>query len=190
MSNKYKNYLHYLNSLSEEIRRKLLTTLESNVVCCVFDNLTYMEASEKLGYEDGYIGDIAREIYGLVGQKHKTKVTRANLLSVLDSVMGGEWEDAFYGCHGIKTEKLLNKDVLEFKQGAILFSVSLFWKFNATNRALILKSKNPIVVSLQDVSVDKIGKTLVNLTRQRQLSGDAFLELVKILDIYLKDAKG
>lgn len=164
-----------------EIRRRSLNDLETNIIELLQSFKTYSQIAEKLGYDSGYIGDIAREIYGLIGQKYR--VTRTNLFSTLDKFIDSEPEPDFYECHGIKN-RLFSSEIIKFKQDEILFNVSLFWKFNASAKSLILKTKNPVVINLDHLTPDQLGKTLINLSRQQQVSGDAVLELLKILDNY------
>lgn len=177
------NYQQFLNNLSQEIRNKSLSDLESNLIKLLEHNLTYSDIAVELGYEDGYIGDVARELYGLINQKHQVKVTRNNLFSVLDSLLNKEPEPDFYVLHGL-AKNVLQSNILEFNQNNILISVSLFWKFDAINRALIYKNKYPIVFSLDGLNKNNLGDKLISITKQKQLSGDALLELVKILDGY------
>jgi len=177
-------YIDYLNKVSQEIRRKPLNTIERDIIDLLFQGKTYLEIADQSKYDDGYIGDIARELYGLIGQKHKVKVTRSNLFGVLDSVIGGEYEPDFFTCHGIKQNTLFNSSVIEFSRDNLMFNLSLFWKFNAVTRSLILKTKHPVVLNIDDLSPDSLGITLIRLSRQKQVSGDAMIELLKILDNY------
>ncbi len=179
-------YINYINALSESIRHKALNTIEREIINLISQGKTYLEIAEKVKYDDGYVGHIARELYGLVGQKHKIKVNRLNLIAVLDSVMGGELDDTFNICHGIKESNIFNHSILKFKQDQILINVSTFWKFDTKNNALILKTKYPIVINLSDLESDPF-KTILYVIRQQQLSGDALLELFKILDSYYSE---
>lgn len=179
-------YINYINTLSESIRHKTLNTIERDIITFLYEGKTYLEIAEKLKYDAGYVGHIARELYGLVGQKHKIKVNRLNLIIVLDSVMGGDLDDTFDVCHGIKEPSIFDRSILKFKQNQILINVSTFWKFDIKNNALILKTKYPIVLKLSDLETDPF-KAILYLIRQQQLSGDALLELFKILDSYYSD---
>lgn len=179
-------YINYINTISQSIRRKPLNTIEAEIIACICEGKTYLQIAEKVRYDDGYVGHIARELYGLVGQKHKVKVNRLNLVAVLDSVMGAELDDTFNACHGIKEATVFNNDILKFKQDEIVVSLSTFWKFDAKNNTLILKTKYPIVLSLNDLKTNPF-KTILHLIRREQLSGDALLELFKILDNYYNE---
>ncbi|MFM5933830.1 MAG: hypothetical protein ACKOQR_08270 [Dolichospermum sp.] len=77
--------------------------------------------------------------------------------------------------------------VIQFNKDAILFNVSLFWKLDVATQSLILKTKYPVVLKLEDLSLDKLGTTLINLSRRKQVSGDAILELLRILNNYNHD---
>lgn len=177
-------YVNYINQISKEIRRQALKTIERDVIESLCEGKTYLQIASQLKYDDGYIGQLARELFGLIGQKHKVKVNRLNFVIVLDSVMGGELENDFYDCHGIKPDSVFESNVLKFKQDEILISVSTFWKFNPTNKCLILKTKNPILLDLEELETGDRFQILLNLTKRNQVSGDALLELLKILDNY------
>lgn len=179
-------YINYINALSENIRHKSLSTIERDIVSLLCDGKTYLEIAEKLSYDDGYIGSVSRELYGLIGQKHKVKVTRSNLISVLDSVMGGEIDNTFNVCHNIKEAVIFNRDILKFNQNEILINVSTFWKFDVKNNVLILKTQYPVILSLSELETNSF-KTILHLSRQEQLSGDALLELFKILNSYYSE---
>lgn len=182
-------FIKYLNKISQDIRNKPLNTLESDTLKMLFDGHTYLEISTKLGYDSNYIGDVAREIYGLIGQKHRVKVTRANLVSVLDAICDKEPDDTFYVCHSIKPKSTLHRQVLSFQQNSILIDVSLYWKFDAINKALILKSKHPIIINLAELNHELLGRELLQLSNRDQISGDAILELLKIINIFLANNK-
>lgn len=182
------NYINYVNAISEHIRHKPLNTIERDVIDLLSQGKTYSEIGNQLTYDDGYIGSIARELYGLIGQKHKVKVTSSNLVNILDSAIGGELTDTFYACHNIKDSTVFNHDILTFKQNEIMINVSTFWKFDVKNSALILKTKYPIVISLSDLENSPF-KTILYLANQEQLTGDALLELFKILNSYYSDVE-
>lgn len=177
-------YIEYIGRASMDIRRKPLSTLEQKVVNLLSEGKTYSFIGGELGYEDGYVGDVAREMYGLIGQKLRVKVTRSNLFSVIDSALGGEMDDSFYACHKIAPNEVVNPGVLRFHQESIVINVSLFWKFDAVNFALILKAKNPVVINLREINNENLGTALINLSQQQQVSGDSLLELCKILSKY------
>ena len=179
-------YVNYINALSENIRHKSLNTIERDIVSLLCEGKTYIEIAEKLSYDDGYVGSVSRELYGLIGQKHKVKVTRSNLISTLDSVMGGEIDNTFNVCHNIKEAVVFNRDILRFNQNEILINVSTFWKFDVKNNALILKTQYPLVLNLSELENNSF-KTILHLARQEQLSGDALLELFKILNSYYSE---
>lgn len=176
-------YQKYLDNLSQEIRRKGISDLESNIIQLLPSSCTYQEISEELNYNSSYICDIARELFGLIGQKHRIKVTRTNVISVLDSVIDAEPQPDFFVCHAIKDSVFLD-GVIKFNKSEVMFNLSYCWKFDGINQCLILKTKNPIVLNLSDLTPDKLGTTLVNLSRQKQVSGTSVLELLKILDTY------
>lgn len=180
-------HIKFLDTLSHNIRGKILSTLEKQIIGYLELGKTYLEISEILGYEDGYIGSVAREIYGLIAQKHKIKVTRSNLFSVLDTLLIKEPDDTFYVCHKIQKPSLLNRDIKIFNKNEILMDLSSFWKFNAKTEQLILKNQYPIVVDLAGVTDQSVGKMLMDLSSREQLSGDALLELVKLIKQYLAD---
>lgn len=182
-------FIKYLNKISQDIRNKSLSTVESDTFKMLFNGHTYLEISEKLSYDSNYIGDIAREIYGLIGQKHRVKCTRSNLVNVLESICDKEPNDTFYVCHNIKPKSTLHTQVLSFQQDSILIDVSLYWKFDAINKALILKSKYPIVVNLVELNHELLGRELLQLSNRDQVSGDAVLELLKILNTFLTQNK-
>ena len=178
------NYKEYLDYVSKEIRRRSLSDLEVQIIELLENTrLTYAEIGEKLTYSPSYISDVAWELFGLLGQKHNVKVTRSNLFSVLSQHCYSDIEPDFYSCHNLK-KTVLNPSVLVFKKDQIQSNLSLFWKLDVINKSLILKSRNPIVIDLESLTQEKVGETLINLSRQRQLPGDAVLELLKILDIY------
>lgn len=181
-------YINYINAISQHIRHKPLNTIERDVVDLLTQGKTYLEIGEQLAYDDGYVGSIARELYGLIGQKHKVKVTRSNLLNILDSAIGGELTDTFYICHNIKDPTVFNHDILAFKQNEIMINVSTFWKFDVKNNALILKTKHPIVINLSELESNPF-KTILYLANQEQLTGDALLELFKILNSYYSNVE-
>jgi DNA-binding NarL/FixJ family response regulator len=58
-------YINYINALSENIRHKSLSTIERDIVSLLCDGKTYIEIAEKLSYDDGYVGSVSRELYGL-----------------------------------------------------------------------------------------------------------------------------
>jgi hypothetical protein len=182
-------YIKYLNKISQDIRNKPLSTVESDTFKMLFDGHTYLEISTKLGYDSNYIGDVAREIYGLIGQKHRVKCTRANLVNVLESICDKEPDDEFSICHNIKPKSTLHTQVLSFRQDSILIDVSLYWKFDAINKALILKSKHPVIVNLIELNHELLGRELLQLPNRDQVSGDAILELLKILNTFLVQNK-
>jgi DNA-binding transcriptional ArsR family regulator len=80
-------HIKLLDTLSHNIRGKILSTLDKQIIKHLEEGKTYSEIAEILGYEDGHIGSVAREIYGLIAQKHKIKVTRSNLFSVLETLV-------------------------------------------------------------------------------------------------------
>ena len=177
-------YKQYLDRISKEIRGRELNDLESKLIHSLESSLTYAEIATALNYEANYIGDIAREIFGLIGQKHRLKVTRKNLFTTLDKYIDGEPEADFFVCHGIKNT-VFTQGVIQFNKDAILFNVSLFWKLDVVTQSLILKTKYPVILKLEDLTLEKLGATLINLSRQKQVSGDAILELLKILNNYV-----
>ncbi|MFM6138304.1 MAG: hypothetical protein ACKPCP_29890, partial [Sphaerospermopsis kisseleviana] len=59
--------------------------------------------------------------------------------------------------------------------------------FNAKTEQLILKNQYPIVVDLAGVTDQSVGRVLMDLSSREQLSGDALLELVKLIKQYLAD---
>lgn len=179
-------YQKYLNDISNEIRRKGISDLESKVLERLQSSTTYENMAKELNYNSSYIADTARELFGLIGQKHRVKVTRTNIISVLDGLIDTEPQTDFFVCHNIKTSVFM-EGVLKFKQDEITFNISPFWKFDGINKCLILKTKNPIILKFEDLTQDKLGTTLVNLSRQKQVSGSAVLELLKILDTYLNE---
>lgn len=179
-------YKQYLDRISKEIRRRELNDLESKLIHSLESSLTYEEIAVGLNYNSSYIADIARELFGLIGQKHRVKVTRKNLFTVLDTYIDGEPETDFFVCHNIK-DTVFAQGVIQFNKDAILFSVSLFWKLDVATQSLILKTKYPVVLKLEDLTLDKLGTTLINLSRRKQVSGDAILELLKILNNYDHD---
>ncbi|MFM6669769.1 MAG: hypothetical protein ACKPJO_06495, partial [Dolichospermum sp.] len=69
-------YKQYLDRISKEIRRRELNDLESKIIHSLESSLTYEEIAVGLNYNSSYIADIARELFGLIGQKHRVKVTR------------------------------------------------------------------------------------------------------------------
>jgi len=79
--------------------------------------------------------------------------------------------------------------VLSFQKDSILIDVSLYWKFDAINKALILKSKHPVVVNLVELNHELLGRELLQLSNRDQISGDAVLELLKILNTFLAQNK-
>jgi hypothetical protein len=176
-------YVNHINAISKEIRFKPLNTIEIKIIESLCLGGTYLQIATEINYDHGYIGQLARQIYGLIGQKHKVKIKRDNFVAVLDSVMGGELEDDFYGCHGINPKSIFNANVLEFKQSEILINVTTFWKFDAKNECLVLRTKHPIALKLSDLKTNPFN-TILNATKQEQMSGDALLELFKILDNY------
>jgi hypothetical protein len=182
-------FIKYLNEISQDIRIKPLNTIESDTLKMLFDGHTYLEISTKLGYDSNYIGDIARKVYGLIGQKHRVRVTRVNLVNVLESICDKEPDDTFYVCHKIKPKSTLHTQVLSFQQDLILIDVSLYWKFDAINKALILKSKHPVIVNLIELNHELLGRELLQLSNRDQVSGDAILELLKILNTFLAQNK-
>lgn len=180
-------HIKLLDTLSHNIRGKILSTLDKQILKHLEEGKTYFEIAEILGYEDGHIGSVAREIYGLIAQKHKIKVTRTNLFSVLETLVHKEPDDSFYVCHKIQKPSLLNRDIKVFNKNEIIMDLSSFWKFNAKTEQLILKNQYPIVVDLSGITEENLGKVLIDLTVRDQLSGDAFLELVKLIKQYLTD---
>ena len=179
-------YIKYLNKISEDIRNKPLNTVESDSLKMLLQGHSYNEIATKLGYDPNYIGDMMREIYGLIGQKHRVKTTRANLVNILEQICDKEPDDTFYGCHGIKPKSVFNSHILSFTQNLIMVDVSLYWKFDAFNKALMLKSKYPVIVNLQGINYELLGYELLQLSNRDQVSGDAILELLKILNTFLK----
>lgn len=178
-------HIKLLDTLSHNIRGKILSTLDKQILKHLETGKTYSEIAEILGYEDGHIGSVAREIYGLIAQKHKIKVTRSNLFSVLDTLVYREPDDSFNICHKIQKPSLLNRDIKIFNKHQIIMDLSTFWKFNAKTEQLILKNQYPIIVDLSTITVETLGKTLIDLSSREQLSGDAFLELIKLINQYL-----
>lgn len=176
-------YREYLDIVSNEIRRRNLNDLEVKILDRIERGLSYQEIGENLNYDSNYIGDIAREIYGLIGQKHRVKVTRSNLFATLEKFAYADIEPDFSMCHGL-TQSILNRDVLKFKKDNILLSVSLWWKLDVINKSLILKTKYPVIIDLSTLTQESLGTVLINASRQKQLPGDAILELLKILDNY------
>jgi hypothetical protein len=65
--------------------------------------------------------------------------------------------------------------------------LSTFWKFNAKTEQLILKNQYPIIVDLSAIAVETLGTILMDLSSREQLSGDAFLELTKLIKQYLTE---
>jgi hypothetical protein len=180
-------YINYVNAISEHIRHKSLNTIERDIIDLLTQGKTYLEISNQLAYDDGYIGSVARELYGLIGQKQKVKVTRSNLINVLDSAISGELTDTSYSCQNIKDPTIFNHDILAFRQNEIVINVSTFWKFDVTNNSLILKTKHPIIISLDELKSNSF-RTILYLANQEQLTGDMLLELFKILSNYYKEA--
>ena len=181
------NHIELLDNLSHSIRGKILSTLEKQILKHLETGKTYIEIAEILGYEDGHIGSTAREIYGLIAQKHKIKVTRSNLFSILEALLIKEPDDTFNICHKIQKPSLLNRDIKTFNKREIIVNLSAFWKFNAKTEQLILKNQYPIVIDLADISEENIGKILLDLTTREQLSGEAFIELAKLIRQYLTE---
>lgn len=173
----------YLDLISSEIRRRKLNDLEVKILDRVEQNMTYEEIADELNYNQTYIADIAREIYGLIGQKHRVKVSRSNIFATLEKYADIEIEPDFFVCHGL-TKSILNRDVIKFKKDDILLSVSLWWKLDVINKSLILKTKYPVIVDLSNLTKESLGNVLINISRQKQVPGDAVLELLKILDVY------
>lgn len=185
-------HIKLLDTLSYNIRGKILSTLDKQILKHLEEGKTYSEIAEILGYEDGHIGNVAREIYGLIAQgliaqKHKIKVTRSNLFSVLDTLVHKEPDDSFNICHKIQKTSLLNRDIKIFNRHQIIMDLSTFWKFNAKTEQLILKNQYPIIVDLSAITVETLGKILMDLSSREQLSGDAFLELTKLIKQYLTE---
>jgi hypothetical protein len=100
--------------------------------------------------------------------------------------MGGEIDNTFNVCHNIKEAVVFNRDILKFNQNEILINVSTFWKFDVKNNVLILKTQYPVILSLSELETNSF-KTILHLSRQEQLSGDALLELFKILNSYYSE---
>ncbi|MFM6079827.1 MAG: hypothetical protein ACKPCI_15180 [Dolichospermum sp.] len=73
-------YKQYLDRISKEIRRRELNDLGSKLIHSLESSLTYEEIAVGLNYNSSYIADIARELFGLIGQKHRVKVTRKTYL--------------------------------------------------------------------------------------------------------------
>ncbi len=180
-------HIKLLDTLSHNIRGKILSTLDKQIIKHLEEGKTYSEIAEILGYEDGHIGSVAREIYGLIAQKHKIKVTRSNLFSVLETLVHKEPDDSFNICHKIQKPSLLNRDIKIFNKHQIIMDLSAFWKFNAKTEQLILKNQYPIIVDLSVITVETLGKILMDLSSREQLSGDAFLELTKLIKQYLTE---
>jgi DNA-binding transcriptional ArsR family regulator len=180
-------HIKLLDTLSHNIRGKILSTLDKQILKHLEEGKTYSEIAEILGYEDGHIGSVAREIYGLIAQKHKIKVTRSNLFSVLETLVHKEPDDIFSICHKIQKPSLLNRDIKIFNKHQIIMDLSTFWKFNAKTEQLILKNQYPIIVDLSAITVETLGKILMDLSSREQLSGDAFLELTKLIKQYLTE---
>lgn len=74
-----------------------------------------------------------------------------------------------------------------FNKHQIIMDLSTFWKFNAKTEQLILKNQYPIIVDLSAITVETLGKILMDLSSREQLSGDAFLELTKLIKQYLTE---
>jgi DNA-binding transcriptional ArsR family regulator len=180
-------HIKLLDTLSHNIRGKILSTLDKQIIKHLEEGKTYSEIAEILGYEDGHIGSVAREIYGLIAQKHKIKVTRSNLFSVLETLVHKEPDDSFSICHKIQKPSLLNRDIKIFNKYQIIMDLSTFWKFNAKTEQLILKNQYPIIVDLSAITVETLGKILMDLSSREQLSGDALLELTKLIKQYLTE---
>jgi hypothetical protein len=181
-------YIGYLNKVSIEIRKTPLADLERKLIVSLADDqdLTYYQIAEKLKYTSGYIGDIARELFGLLTQKHHVKVTRTNIFSTLDAILSKEPDDTFYVCHNIKEARLLNQDIITFKSTCIMVNLSSYWKFNATNQTLILKHQYPIIIDISEITIGNLGEHLLLISNREQLSGDALIELIKIIRDYLQ----
>ena len=176
----------FLEDLSILIRLRPLSDLEISIIELLTQSKTYLEISIELNYREGYIGDIARELFGLISQQYHVKVTRANFLGSVQKLIDTKDEPDFRGCHGIKPEPLLSSDTINFNQYQILFSLSRYWKFDAINKSLVLKNKFPVVLPLSGLEPSQLGNTLISLSRQSQVNSEALLELVRILDIYFK----
>ena len=177
-------YIKHLNKISQDIRKKPLSTLECDVIKLVLQGCIYSEISQQLAYDCNYIGDVAREIYGLIGQKYKVKVIRANLRNVLETIFDTEPDETFNICHNIKPHAVLHPQVISFSEDAIMIDVSTYWKLDVINKALILKAQHPIVFNLDGLTHESLGRELLQLSNRQQISSNAILELLKILNTF------
>ncbi|MFM6725918.1 MAG: hypothetical protein ACKPJF_15980 [Dolichospermum sp.] len=66
-----------------------MNDLESKIIHSLESTLTDEEIAVGLNYDSSCIANIARELFGLIGQKHMVKVTRKNLFNVLDKYIDG-----------------------------------------------------------------------------------------------------
>lgn len=176
-------YINYLDALSTEFRHRKLTDLEIKIVTLLQKSISYIEIARIMGYEDGYIGDVARELYSLITEKHGIKVKKSNLFSTLDQFICSE--NNLEHCEDISYVNSLVSGVLKFKQDEILFNLSVWWQFNATKQSLVYKSSSPVIVALQDLQPDKLGNTLLQLTKN-QLKSEAVSELLTIMGNYFE----
>lgn len=164
-------YIQFLNELSLEKRKKSLSNLEEQIIQMLEEGLTYFDISEKVSYDASYVGDVSRELYGMVAEKYKLKVTRSNLFACINRIVYNDL-----------SQSKVSANIHEFRNDRIILDISKWWKYNSKDNSLILKNENTLVFLLEKLTIESLGIELLKLSSKEQLCGKALLELCQILN--------
>ncbi|HEY9704563.1 MAG TPA: hypothetical protein V6C58_19120 [Allocoleopsis sp.] len=73
-----------LNKIILNHRKRTLTDLEIKILERIYNDKTYLQISVELNYTETYLSDQVRGICKILSKEFGTKVTKANLFTVLD----------------------------------------------------------------------------------------------------------
>ena len=78
------NHLLYIDNLVLKFSRKHLDTLQKQIVEMLLKELSYREIAEKLGYNEGYIGDKARLLFKILSISTGEAINKSNFSWVIE----------------------------------------------------------------------------------------------------------
>lgn len=86
-------YLGRINQIVYAYRGRSLSSLESYVIRSCIKGESYKNIADAKSYDSGYVCDLARKIYRILGRYLGQKVGKFNLLYICESYLDGEaWE--------------------------------------------------------------------------------------------------
>jgi hypothetical protein len=149
--------------LSELERAFLLSTeIEKNSIA---------DTARRLGKDDSQISRTRGKV---------AKWLESNQLNYEDGQLNGhQVSDA-------QKPSILNDVIKVFNKDVIIIDVSTYWLYNAKTEQLILKDQNNITINLSSYRSETLCYDLVTLASKGKLTQDAFSELSKLVQMYLK----